>query len=345
MLLSMSLNTEGKHTVMPISGSKSSIQTDHYEGQQNAEATLYNRLLSSYNRRLRPVLNTQDAVQVNVSITLANVLELNEKQQSLTMLLQILTKWFDPLLAWNETEFPGTHLLVLQKDEIWTHDLIVNNALGNTIPIAEGILGKPEGVKVFPSGLVRYWFPVVLTSFCPMNIELFPFDIQTCPIDISSYTYDSAQLQLSPLGGVAKLKQTNYKSDVSKSWIIKNFTGRKGVHKGIDGGNLRYDHMDFTITLKRKSTFYVLNLLLPCYLISIIACLCYAIPPQGGDRINLLLTTFLAIVVFVLVVLEIVPEESDTLPLFSQFLLEVIYCKSRNTGLQEKLANLGLGQN
>ncbi len=45
---------------------------------------------------------------------------------------------------------------------------------------------------------------------------------------------------------------------------------------------------------------------------------------EGADRINLLLTTFLAILVFVLVVLEIVPEESDTLPMFCECLCRVL---------------------
>ncbi len=84
------------------------------------------------------------------------------------------------------------------------------------------------------------------------------------------------------------------------------------------------DHVDFSICLERKSTFFVLNLLFPCYLISIFACLCFVIPPQGGERINLLLTTFLAILVFVIVVSDIVPAESDTVPLFSKFLLMVM---------------------
>ncbi len=85
-----------------------------------------------------------------------------------------------------------------------------------------------------------------------------------------------------------------------------------------------YDSINFSISLKRKSTFYVLNLLIPCYFISIIASLCFIIPPQGGDRVSLLLTTFLSIVVFVLIVSGIMPEENDSVPLFSQFLLTVM---------------------
>ncbi len=77
----------------------------------------------------------------------------------------------------------------------------------------------------------------------------------------------------------------------------------------------------FIVFFQRKAFFFIINLLLPCYLLSLIACLSYLLPPDGGDRIALLVTVFLSIVVFVLVVLEIVPEESDTLPLFCKYQL------------------------
>ena len=72
-------------------------------------------------------------------------------------------------------------------------------------------------------------------------------------------------------------------------------------------------------SFQRKAFFYLINLILPCYLLSIIGCLSYLLPPDDTIRIELLVTVFLSIIVFVLVVLEIVPEESDTLPLFCTY--------------------------
>ncbi len=48
---------------------------------------------------------------------------------------------------------------------------------------------------------------------------------------------------------------------------------------------------------------------------------CVRFATERDERISLLVTTFLAIVVFVLVVLEMVPEESDSVPLFCEFFL------------------------
>ncbi len=311
------LQVDGKRRIIPPADS---AESKHDEEVATGEEKLYRELLHSYNKNVRPVLDPKQAVEVNVTLTLANIIDIDEKHQSLTTLLWMRKEWYDPFLTWNEAEYPDIRHFVIQADQIWGPDLMVYNVLGNTIQVAGEFFGKSEGLEVLPSGKVNHWTPLLLTSFCPMQMELFPFDVQSCPIVLSPWIYDNTQLKLFPSENVAEIGEFEW--DVSKKWIIKDFKAQKT--EILYANTRKYDQINFMITLRRKSTFYVLHLLLPCYLISIIACLCYVIPPQGGDRINLLLTTFLSIVVFVLVVLEIVPEESDTLPLFSKFLLEAM---------------------
>ncbi len=311
--------TDGERNIISQSDSIHK-EEDKEPNSLREEDMLHQKLLLSYKKHLRPVLDSGQAVHVNVSLVLENVVDINEKHQSLTTLLWMLAEWYDPYLSWNDTEFPSVTYFVVGIDQIWSPDLMIYNVLGNTIKVAGEFLGKPESVSVLSSGKVHHWSPVLLNLFCPMKMDLFPFDLQSCPVILSPWIYDNSQLKLHPAQHAARFGKL---LDMSKKWIIQDFRAEKSVLHDAEHDR-SYDQMHFSISLKRKSTFYVLNLLLPCYLISIIACLCYVIPPQGGDRINLLLTTFLSIVVFVLVVLEIVPEESDTLPLFSKFLLKVM---------------------
>ena len=122
LLFSMILDIEVNGNVEPF---KEIVNTINIEALQEPESKLYYKLLSSYNKKVRPVLNATDAVHVNVSVTLANVMGVDVKYQSLTTLLWIGTEWSDPLLAWNETEHPGIKYLAIQADEIWTPDLMV----------------------------------------------------------------------------------------------------------------------------------------------------------------------------------------------------------------------------
>ena len=74
-----------------------------------------------------------------------------------------------------------------------------------------------------------------------------------------------------------------------------------------------------------KSKYRVLHMIkiynfqIPCYLLSVLASVSHILPPDGGDRLSLGITTFLSFTVFGLVVVENVPEESDDTPLFSEY--------------------------
>ncbi len=159
------------------------------ERPEKAETKLYNTLLSSYDKKFRPVLSAKDAVNVNISITLMYVLDVDEKHQSLTTVLWMLAEWFDPFLNWDQSQFPDINYLVIPANEIWTPDLLAMESLGNTVPIAAAFLGKSEGADVYPSGKVVFWFPVLLNSICPIRVETFPWDLQICPITIGMVLY------------------------------------------------------------------------------------------------------------------------------------------------------------
>ena len=68
--------------------------------------------------------------------------------------------------------------------------------LGDTDAITKNFLGKSEGVQIQPSGHVSYWLPVHLMTFCPMRMDNFPFDRQTCHITMASWIYSDEQLRI-----------------------------------------------------------------------------------------------------------------------------------------------------
>ncbi len=107
------VDLECQRTVTPSSDST----TTQDKGIQKGERKLYRKLLHQYDKELRPVIHAEDAVHVTVSITLANVIDIDEKHQSLTTLLWMRTEWNDPFLSWNQTEFPATTYTVIQADK------------------------------------------------------------------------------------------------------------------------------------------------------------------------------------------------------------------------------------
>ncbi len=110
----LSIDLEGQRTTVSSSDSTTTIQDKKLE---KGETKLYRKLLHQYNKELRPVAHAGDSVHVTVSITLANVIDIDEKYQSLTTLLWMRTEWNDPFLSWNQTDFPGTTYIVIQADK------------------------------------------------------------------------------------------------------------------------------------------------------------------------------------------------------------------------------------
>ena len=65
--------------------------------------------------------------------------------------------------------------------------------------------------------------------------------------------------------------------------------------------------------------FYFNNLIVPCFLITAFALLTFVLPPNTGERVTLVITTLLAMTVFMLMIAENTPTTSDVTPLIGQF--------------------------
>ncbi|XP_048107923.1 neuronal acetylcholine receptor subunit alpha-7 isoform X2 [Alosa alosa] len=80
-----------------------------------------------------------------------------------------------------------------------------------------------------------------------------------------------------------------------------------------------YPDVTFTVTMRRRTLYYALNLLIPCVLISGLALLVFLLPADSGEKISLGITVLLSLTVFMLLVAEIMPATSDSVPLIAQY--------------------------
>ncbi|XP_039708028.1 CHRNA7-FAM7A fusion protein-like [Pteropus medius] len=79
-----------------------------------------------------------------------------------------------------------------------------------------------------------------------------------------------------------------------------------------------YPDVTFTVTIRRRTLYYGLNLLVPCVLISALALLVFLLPADSGEKISLGITVLLSLTVFMLLVAEIMPATSDSVPLIGK---------------------------
>ena len=89
-------------------------------------------------------------------------------------------------------------------------------------------------------------------------------------------------------------------------------------------GNVSYPSLHFHIWIERKSLYYIVNIITPCVILSLLATFTFCIPPDSGEKISLGITLLLSFTVFQLIVAESIPRRSDSIPIISKCHIRVV---------------------
>ena len=103
-------------------------------------------------------------------------------------------------------------------------------------------------------------------------------------------------------------------------WDIINVTARR-KEKFYPCCPQPYPDITFNITLRRRTLFYSLNLIMPCLAISCLTVLVFYLPSDSGEKITLSISILLALTVFFLLLSDINPPTSFVIPLIGKYLL------------------------
>ena len=107
--------------------------------------------------------------------------------------IQLVLIWKDFFLKWNPTEYENVTQLIVKSSVIWTPDLIIIDSA------EEKSMRSHQDyylIRVNSEGLVRWQYQTMSKSFCEIDIMNFPFDEQTCSIQIRSSARDKDRLKL-----------------------------------------------------------------------------------------------------------------------------------------------------
>nr|XP_057940827.1 neuronal acetylcholine receptor subunit alpha-7-like isoform X2 [Doryrhamphus excisus] len=300
---------------------------------------LLRELLRDYNPMERPVANDSHALIVHFSLTLMQVMDVDEKNQILTTNAW-LQMWYDHYLQWNQSEYPGVKNLRFTADQVWTPDILLYNSAHNKFDAT-----FKTNVLVNSSGFCEYLPPGIFISTCNVDVRWFPFDIQRCELKFGSWTFDGWLLDI-------QMKEADVSGYMPNGeWDLLEVPGSR--HEMFyECCAEPYPDVTFVVTLRRRTLYYALNLLIPCVLLSSMTLLVFLLPANSGEKISLDLGTFvrrcrdrrgdkgkagrgggderektkepcitvlLSLTVFMLMVAEIMPATSDSIPLIGQY--------------------------
>lgn len=291
-------------------------------GNDDAKRLYYDLLKRSYNKLIRPVTNSSDKLIVKMGIRLSQLIDIDEKNQIMTTNVWLRQEWYDQGLVWNPAEYNSIKTIEVPIGDIWNPDVVLfNNADGNyEVTLMTKAILHPDGKVVWEP-------PAIYKSSCMIDVEFFPFDIQQCIMKFGSWTYDGNQVDLVHLCVSESTSTEVIQKGIdfrdfypSVEWDILEGSAQKHYKRYICCPS-PFPDITFNITMRRKTLFHTVNLIIPCVSISFLTVLVFYLPSDSGEKITLCISILLSLTVFFLLLADIIPPTSIVVPLIGKYLL------------------------
>nr|XP_006815210.1 PREDICTED: neuronal acetylcholine receptor subunit alpha-9-like [Saccoglossus kowalevskii] len=272
------------------------------------EKQIIEDILSTYNKRGRPVLSDSTVVDVSLDVSIKHVVDMF---------------WKDEYLTWDSSLYGNVERIVLPSSEIWIPDIKQYNDVDDSV--------DNDAANVFVSvesdgRVTMAWRPLYTETACRVDVRYFPIDSQVCNLQFGSWIYDVNQLSI--VSRHDRLNSSEFKP--IGEWTLQNSQVRSITHSGKDGR--AYSLLQLTIVIDRKSSMYITSYMFPCVLISVLMLLSFIIPYQYGvQKISMGVTLFLTGVVYLQSIIKILPATSDSPIMLTHYYITMLLFLSLGT--------------
>nr|XP_022300798.1 neuronal acetylcholine receptor subunit beta-3-like [Crassostrea virginica] len=276
-----------------------------YTAEEAKTLTKYLFETQSYDKTMRPAIQQLSPTYLKASFFLIGVNKLDELQEKLTTTAYLNLEWKDEFLTWNSSVFP-IHKITLPQDKVWKPDFVLKNGFTEFKELGASFYN----VILSVDGTVL-WTPYqVFQTHCSVDVTYFPFDTQTCEIQFTLWSHYTFQVTLDSYSTNIELeayKPNSIWDIVSSSQTIKNH-------------QLENSEITYSLTLKRKPTFYVNNVVIPILFLGVLNLLVFVIPADAGEKMSYAITVALGFIVFLTIISSELPANSDSTPYLSTYL-------------------------
>ncbi|XP_058139672.1 acetylcholine receptor subunit epsilon isoform X2 [Dasypus novemcinctus] len=290
----------------------------------NEELRLYHHLFNNYDPGSRPVRGPEDTVTISLKVTLTNLISLNEKEETLTTSVWIGIDWHDYRLNYSKDDFGGIEALRVPSELVWLPEIVLENNIDGQFGVA-----YDANVLVLEGGYMTWLPPAIYRSACAVEVAYFPFDWQNCSLVFRSQTYNAEEVEL--IFAVDEAGDTISNIQIDAEAYTENGEWAIDFCPGVIQGGASADgpggHTDviYSLIIRRKPLFYVINIIVPCVLISGLVLLAYFLPAQaGGQKCTVSINVLLAQTVFLFLIAQKTPETSLSVPLLGRYLIFVM---------------------
>lgn len=213
----------------------------------------------------------------------------------------------------------------MPSELVWLPEIVLENNIDGQFGVA-----YDANVLIYEGGYVSWLPPAIYRSTCAVEVTYFPFDWQNCSLVFRSQTYNAEEVDF--VFAADDEGETISKIDIDTEaytengeWAIDFCPGLIRRLDGASPGGPGVVDVIYTLIIRRKPLFYVINIIVPCVLISGLVLLAYFLPAQaGGQKCTVSINVLLAQTVFLFLIAQKIPETSLSVPMLGRYLIFVM---------------------
>nr|KAI8731041.1 neuronal acetylcholine receptor subunit alpha-7-like [Biomphalaria glabrata] len=248
---------------------------------------------------------------LNFKLFLIDVMDVDQINQQMTIIAHVQTEWNQTDLSWNKTDYDNMDAVLLESSAIWTPAIFV-------------IIGSKESLSfqlndeliVTSNGNVKSMIQRYITFQCQIDFHKYPFDTQTCSFGFYKQDLYIFGSTLKANCEVNHVPANDY--SIQGEWQLTGLY----CHMRRDVNNATY--YLYQVVVKRRSVYYVITVVFPMVLTSVMIPLVFLIPTKTGEKISYLVTMFTSTAIFLSYISTVMPRSLTNLPYLSMLLVEVL---------------------
>ncbi|XP_060062771.1 acetylcholine receptor subunit beta-type unc-29-like [Ylistrum balloti] len=268
---------------------------------------LYDELLNkrNYQKVVPPFESLKQPINVRVTVDLYGINSLNEVQGKLATTAHLTLEWHDAFLTWNKKDFNNISYIYMPQNEVWKPDVSLNNGFNKLRELGDEVIQ----VTIMHTGNI-VWRPFeVFETNCDIDITKFPFDTQVCKLVFRLWASQ-------PLDVKFELSEPALKMDTYKESSVWDLDSAEVM---LQNGNVVV-----LLTLDRRPQYYILSLLCPIILLSLLDIFTFVIPANSGEKLGYSMTAYVAFAVFFTIINSSLPINSRTTSYMAVFVISLL---------------------
>ncbi|KGL86104.1 5-hydroxytryptamine receptor 3A, partial [Charadrius vociferus] len=214
-------------------------------------------------------------------------------------------EWKNTFATWDPQDFCNISQIVLPTNTYWSPPIFI-------LERVNGQNSNLDYMVVMHNGSFNATQPFQVTLTCSLMILKFPFDTQTCNLSIASFLHPVTDLVMKTRRTPAemmKVSQSYFLTD--GEWKFTNLSIIEYIEQLDDG---QFSVITYVISMQRRPTLYVLNLILPTCALYLLDMAVLFGPSSLEEKISFQIAIILGSSMLAVILNNILPTSSNKPP-------------------------------